>query len=271
MALASKPEIEDCETRWTNRILRAGELREIHPANAAAMRFYEAVLQFQFGIARISASPAHANVPLRDQIDLKFVSSQMPALLALCVKFGPTALGTESRKLQEAGKAKWQELLESAISVSNSPESLTNDFFARACLQPIAESLQAQFQSATESIQSTCPPCGGLPQTAVLRPEGEGASRWLQCSFCLCEWPFRRLACPWCGEENKEKLPRYSSEHYSYVHVEACDTCKRYLKAVDLTVDGRAVPLVDEAALAVLDVWAVDSGYAKIIQNILGF
>ena len=53
MALASKPEAEDCETRWTNRILRARELREVHTANAAALRFYEAVLQFQFDTARL--------------------------------------------------------------------------------------------------------------------------------------------------------------------------------------------------------------------------
>ena len=271
MALASKPEAEDCDTRWTNRILRARELREVHPANAAALRFYEAVLQFQFDIARLSTSPANAGVPLRDQIDLAFVSSRIPALFSLCVKFGPTALGMEASKLQEAGKAKWRELFESAISVNDRLESVTNDFFTRACLQPVAESLQAQLQSAIDSIQSTCPACGGLPQTAVLRPEGEGASRWLQCSFCLCEWPFRRLACPWCREEDREKLPRYSAEECSYVHVEACETCKRYLKAVDLTVDGRALPLVDEAALAVLDAWAVESGYTKIIQNILGF
>jgi FdhE protein len=177
----------------------------------------------------------------------------------------------ETSKLQEAGASKWRELLESAVPVDNGLEAATDDFFARACLQPVAENLQAQVQTSTDSIQSTCPACGGSPQTAILRPEGEGASRWLQCSFCLREWPFRRLACPWCREENRDKLPRYSAEQCSYVHVEACDSCKRYLKAVDLTVDGHAIPVVDEAALAVLDVWAVDTGYTKIVRNILGF
>jgi len=38
-----------------------------------------------------------------------------------------------------------------------------------------------------------------------------------------------------------------------------------------MTVDGLAVPLVDEAAFSVLDVWANDRGYKKIVPNLLGF
>ena len=80
-----------------------------------------------------------------------------------------------------------------------------------------------------------------------------------------------RVACPWCDEKDKEKLPRYSAEECDYVHVEACDTCMRYLKAIDLSRNGLAIPLVDEAALAVLDVWATDRGYKKVIRNLVGF
>jgi FdhE protein len=105
----------------------------------------------------------------------------------------------------------------------------------------------------------------------VLRPEGDAAGRWLSCSFCLREWAFRRLICPWCQEEDKEKLSRFSSEEWPSVHVEACDTCRRYLKAIDMTVDGLAVPLVDEAAFSVLDVWATDRHYTKIVPNLMGF
>jgi len=106
---------------------------------------------------------------------------------------------------------------------------------------------------------------------AVLQPEGDAAGRWLFCSFCLRQWAFRRLLCPWCREEDKEKLPRYSSEEWPAVHVEACDTCRRYLKAIDMTVDGLAVPLIDETAFSVLDVWAADRGYTKIVPNLMGF
>jgi FdhE protein len=87
----------------------------------------------------------------------------------------------------------------------------------------------------------------------------------------LKEWLFRRVVCPWCGEEDKEKLPRYSAEECSHVYVSACDVCKRYLKSVDMTIEGRAEPLVDEVALAALDVWVSERGYQKIIPNLMGF
>jgi hypothetical protein len=32
-----------------------------------------------------------------------------------------------------------------------------------------------------------------------------------------------------------------------------------------------AVPLVDEAAFSVLDVWATDRHYTKIVPNLMGF
>jgi len=104
----------------------------------------------------------------------------------------------------------------------------------------------------------------------VLRPEANGGKRLLMCSFCLTEWEFRRILCPFCGEEDYQKLPRYSVQD-PVVRVEACDTCKRYLKSVDMTVDGLAVPLVDEIATVPLDLWAAERGYRKICVNLMGF
>jgi FdhE protein len=116
--------------------------------------------------------------------------------------------------------------------------------------------------------RNTCPSCGALPVAAVLRPEGEGAKRHLLCSLCLTEWEFRRMLCPQCGEESHQKLPVYTSNEFPHIRVEACDTCKHYLKAIDLTVDGRAVPEVDELAAVALDLWAAEHGYVKIAPNL---
>jgi len=52
--------------------------------------------------------------------------------------------------------------------------------------------------------------------------------------------------------------------------VEACRTCRRYLKSVDLRVTGLAVPLVDDVATPELDLWAADQGLEKITPNVLG-
>jgi FdhE protein len=43
-----------------------------------------------------------------------------------------------------------------------------------------------------------------------------------------------------------------------------------YIKSVDLTRDGRAVPVVDELATVALNVWAEKQGYTKLESNLLG-
>ncbi|HXZ31716.1 MAG TPA: formate dehydrogenase accessory protein FdhE [Terriglobales bacterium] len=256
--------------RWEDRIVRARELQDLQPAAAAPLRFYEAVLGFQNTVAHDFKIAADSSIPLRAQIELAFACSKIPALLALAREHGPDALRRHARTLEQAGATRWQSLLASVVDGNPSDVGALDGFFARACLQPIAENLQLQLPAIANYSQGICPACGGAPQAAVLRPEGEGASRWLLCSFCLREWVFRRIVCPWCGEEDKEKLPRYSAEEYKPISLEGCDTCKRYLKAVDMTLDGHAEPLVDEAAAAVLDLWAVNNGYIKIIPNLIG-
>jgi FdhE protein len=105
---------------------------------------------------------------------------------------------------------------------------------------------------------------------AVLRGEGDGGKRSLLCSMCGTEWLYRRVICPSCGEENKDKLPIYIAAELDYVRVDACDTCQTYLKAVDLTKNGHAVPVVDEIATVALNIWAEEHGYSKLEPNILG-
>jgi FdhE protein len=105
----------------------------------------------------------------------------------------------------------------------------------------------------------------------VLRGEGDGAKRGLICSFCALEWAYRRLICANCGEEDKEKLPVYTAAQIDHVRVEACDTCRFYLKSVDLTKDGFAIPVVDEIATVALNLWAEEHDYSKIETNVLGF
>ena len=90
------------------------------------------------------------------------------------------------------------------------------------------------------------------------------------CAKCLSVWPFRRAVCAYCGEEEPAKLGYFQTTAINHVRIEACDTCKRYLKGVDLTRSGNAQPLVDEVAAAALDLWAVEHGYTKIELNLVG-
>ena len=104
----------------------------------------------------------------------------------------------------------------------------------------------------------------------VLRGEGDGAKRWLLCSLCSTEWQFRRVLCPGCGEENKDKLPIYTAAEFPAARVDACDNCQTYIKSIDLTKDGRAIPAVDEIATVALNIWAEEHDYAKLETNLLG-
>jgi FdhE protein len=256
-------------TLWRRRIQRAGELAA-RPATATEpLRFYEKVLHFQAGVAEQFRSMDQPTVQLRERIDFNTILWNLPKILVLVSEHGPTGLADQARVLTQLGKSDWENILEHAIA--GQQEDPVEDFFCRACIQPIAERLQVEILLDRNYLKSTCPACGGLPQFAILRPEGEGASRSLVCSFCLREWNFRRIVCPSCGEENKEKLPRFSAAEYGHVSVDACDSCMRYMKSVDMTVDGHAEPLVDEAATAALDLWAVDRGYTKIMRNLVGF
>src|SRR5690349_10209866 len=267
MGLASTSRPDDCQRRWQNRIRRSRELQNEDVAAVAPLRFYERILTFQRDLAGEFHASVDASLPIKEQIDLDLVCSRMPSLLRLAAEHGPDALAAHARRLEQSGEPSWRTVVQSALSANGGKAEILDVFLGRVCLQSIAEDLQLQIPEVANYSKNVCPACGDLPQLAVLRPEGEGASRWLMCSFCLREWLFRRVICPWCGEEDKEKLPRFTAERIAFLHVEACDTCKRYLKAVDMSVEGRAVPLVDEAALAVLDVWAVDRGYTKIVPN----
>jgi FdhE protein len=141
-------------------------------------------------------------------------------------------------------------------------------------LQPYAEYLAGHTEPLeTRAAPSLCPLCSGRPQAGVLRPQGDGAMRSLICSLCATEWRYRRLVCPACGEEDAGKLPVYVSEgaeELSHVRVEACDTCRHYIKTIDLTKDGRAVPVVDELAAIPLSLWASENRYTKVSPNLLG-
>ena len=145
-------------------------------------------------------------------------------------------------------------------------------FYARAFLEPIITSIaQADSSQPTDWTQGFCFVCGGPPQVAVLRdlPDALGR-RSLMCSMCATEWRFQRLTCPHCGETEADKLPVHTAESIAHVRVDACTTCSRYIKTVDLRKDGTAVPLVDELAAVELDIWSQEQGLTKLRANVLG-
>ncbi len=145
-------------------------------------------------------------------------------------------------------------------------------FYARAFLEPVVTSIaRADSSQPTDWTQNFCFVCGRPPQVAVIRdlPDALGR-RSLTCSMCATEWRFQRLTCPHCGETEADKLPVHTAESVAHVRVDACATCSRYIKTVDLRKRGDAVPLVDELAAVELDIWAQEQGLTKLRANVLG-
>src|SRR5271157_4027975 len=257
---------------WEKRIRRARELAAQYPAAAQVLGFYGDIAVFQKHVFEAAAADdLHADPtrPLGEQLVVSGLTNRFPAFVALVEKKGPPGLAKAARELRQQTPGQWRALLDSQPDDEHADP--THRFFARACLQPVAEYLaldsRVQFAGYTGS---TCPVWEGKPQRGVLRPEGDGGKRSLVCSCCATEWEFRRILCPHCAEEDHGKLPRFSAEEFPHVRVEACETCKRYLKSVDLTLNGLAVPVVDEIAAAPLDLWAAEHGYEKIELNLMG-
>src|SRR5215207_5887659 len=114
------------------------------------------------------------------------------------------------------------------------------------------------------------PRCAARPLVAALREEGQGARRFLLCGLCLHEWECLRIVCPACGEQDFDKLPIYTAEQFGHVRIDACDSCRRYIKAIDFTRDGLVVPCVDDIASVSLDLWARERGYTRIKHSLFG-
>jgi len=262
-------------TTWTARIERAAWLTERNPSVAQLLHFYKPILEFQKrlhdGSKSLNDSTSVPSTNLRRALDLDDAARRFPELMQLVLTHGPSQLAEEASRLRDSAPATVCGLLEQFLAESDSWHE-SSSFFARILLQPQAERLAQRQTPPKEGLAGNrCPYCDSRPQLAVLRPEGDGGKRMLLCSLCQSEWDFRRILCPVCGETNHEKLPRYTADGIPAVRVESCDTCRSYLKSIDTTVDGLAVPVVDEIATAPLDLWAAEHDYRKVQLNLMGF
>lgn len=114
-----------------------------------------------------------------------------------------------------------------------------------------------------------CPYCSAPPVVSVLREAGHGSRRSVVCGVCLAERPSPRLGCLYCGENRVETLPVYRTDATDPARIDACDTCRTYVKTIDLTRDGSACPIADDLASVSLDLWARDQGYRRVRDNLL--
>jgi formate dehydrogenase accessory protein FdhE len=262
---------------WQRRVERAEELAQQYSFAAEILRFYVPIAAFQRDLYRrlenhsATRSDGASVVPIAGPPELPELIASFPRFLTVIELHAPARLAEFARALRTAPEDMRTELLNDFWAGEAAPgRSGLEEFSARAFLQPYAEFVRSrsgvQWDGYTHSV---CPFCSRKPGLGVLRQQGDGGRRSLICSFCLAEWQFRRILCASCGEENHSKLPVYTAAELEHVRVECCDTCKSYLKTVDLTRNGLAEPVIDEIAAVPLDLWAQEHGYSKLQPNLM--
>ncbi|MDR7433087.1 MAG: formate dehydrogenase accessory protein FdhE [Armatimonadota bacterium] len=277
---------------WERRLQRAEELAQRWPFATEALKFYAHVARFQAslqdalrgsvpvlackeeGFVLRSASPLDHRLLLRP----KFAG-----FLELVREIAPPQLAAAADALRSTPEELWEALWDGYWRGQALPDLEVEGpllaFFPKAFLQPYAALLAAGLRGDGEGdalsspgveTSPVCPLCGAAPQVSVLREEGHGAARSLLCSRCETEWRYKRVRCVACGEEEARRLVYLQATEWPHVRVSACQVCRRYIKEVDLTRDGLAVPVVDEIAAIPLDLAAGEEGYEKVEPNLIG-
>lgn len=276
------------EVRWDERIARARLLANTHPAAADLLTFYAALAEYQKSLAVRWSTAIDAQRSARlfpECVDVDLVLEAVPQVLPWLQRTAPAGVVDAIADLRLHDAPAWRTLLEEYLSRRG---SLPGGSFARAgdieparapkvfvlemLLQPLVEQLAARRPRARPDVgggPNRCPFCDFLPVVGVLREEAEGARRNLVCGLCLTEWNYLRLVCPSCGERQFDALPVYTAEQFPNARLDVCETCRKYLKTIDATKDGLAMPLVDDIASLPLDLWAREQGYVRLQPNLL--
>ena len=287
MRLTRRPAVDP---RWAPRARRARTLIADRPHSAPLLRFYLALLELQTAVCApldaarwlpAVAAPDAAGTPrLRlERLPGPELSAGFAAFCRQMPDSAPAPVARAAQALAGAGAQTRSDLLlalltgaevdAAAASLGCAPAALA--FLPRGFLSPLVEALSLLAPADGAPRSPCCPRCGWPPQVSRLadEPDTQGI-RHLICSFCAAPWTFPRSSCPACEASGEDGLDLHVDEELSQVRVEACRTCRRYLKSVDLRIVGVAEPLVEDLATPELDLWAVEQGLEKITPNLLG-
>lgn len=265
---------------WDHRIARARHLARDHRDASELLTFYAFLAEYQVALLQkgsgVVFTPKVAendSRPLfRERLDTEMILSAIPDLLAWLRHNAPKTLAANLNERHGTDRLHWRRVLERYLDGDLDPVAGLDTFVVEVVVQPFAEQAaksgtQQRVQVGTS--QSRCVSCGGSAVLGVLREEGHGAKRALLCGVCLTEHDYLRVVCPSCDEQRFDALPIYTADRFDYVRIEACETCRTYLKTIDLTKDGTAVPIADDLASVSLDLWARDRGYERLRPNLL--
>lgn len=274
---------------WDERIARARLLAEGSSPASAILAFYADLAQYQQTMAApdrvVSAAGPdpvvsafrRTETELNDRAVLlaavEPALAALPAFLEWLQDHAPLTLAQAAAEGASVPPGDWRRLLRQRLEEGALDEDGPAAFVVEAVLQPFVEAAAHAQQPVRLKPDATgeanCPACASLPVAATLREEGHGARRSLVCALCFTEWDYLRIQCPACKENRFDALPVYTADTQANARIDACDSCRTYVKTIDLTKDGLAVPAVDDLATLPLDLWARERGYRRLYPNLL--
>lgn len=138
------------------------------------------------------------------------------------------------------------------------------DLFIEESLRPELETIAEQYGALVEKsgwTEGYCPICGKEPKIGEIR-ESEDGRRYLFCHQCGYKWHFRRIKCPFCGNEEQHSLAYFAVEGEESHRVDVCNKCRRYIKIIELPKSSEDVNLdVEDITTLHLDMLAYEEGY----------
>ena len=253
---------------------RAETLANEHASVREPLRFAASLYRAQGRIA-VRLVAQHATLPLTGSLadDAGVLLEALPALWDLAAS-GPAPLA-ELEKVRSSESP----VLARARLLSLWSGEAPDDWLTRCALRPYLAALLVlglkpdRPRPSGEDQGGLCPFCAGAPWVGSRRtlPETDGATRFLHCALCGGEWKVNRIHCPWCGEEDPQKLPTFeAAAQLPGARIEACESCQRYVKSIDRSTDMRRVPEIDDLATVALDFWAVEQGLTRGEPGLLG-
>lgn len=225
---------------------------------------------------KLIAAKMAGGFPLVDfsslRCDLTEPKEYFLALLGIAEKRDPGETVEMARKIRN-GEILFHDLIYESFNPLPDEEEAAEDeedasfdlveLFIEESLRPALEQVVARHGDAVTKAdwsEGYCPICGREPKIGEIR--GEEETRYLFCNQCGFQWSFRRIRCPFCGNEEQQTLAYFTIEGDERYRVDVCNACKRYIKIVDFRETNRKVDMdVEDIATLHLDMLANDEGY----------
>lgn len=198
-------------------------------AYLAAHDFLNETAAFHFGLAETFADAQPLALPPREKIS-ELVKDGVPLLWQ--EPFQSQALDATAVLLPAVPRRLTASLLRQESSASTICAALElNEVLTRKTFWAAVDKLvpsALKHWTRDEWHENFCPICGRRPVMAQLKKSNEGRERHLLCGGCRTLWQWRRVGCPYCANDDLERI--HILELNDKIRLDVCDACGAYLK-----------------------------------------